>query len=543
MSDPHHIFDIISKHIDAFSFQHHIEGSHDHLFMSVLDAIDSIIFVKDVDGKHLFVNRAYEVETGINRQQVIGKTDADIFSFDEKTRDHIINTDKKLIKNAETIKIEEEIRVKDGSLSWFLTTKAAITDRDNKVIALAGSATNISEQKRLEQELLKANREKTEFLAQLSHEIRTPLNAISGLAEITQNEFQQVQASIESSDNANSTLASQGYHGVFRYIDDIAETTEHLSLVIEDILDATNFEINALTLNEKVFNLGYTFEQLQKVVATINRKNDVNVKFTSLTPIDYYLLGDESKLFQVIINLINNAIKFTEQGEINITFSCEGEKDNVQLNVCVTDTGVGIAKAEQDKIFDAFYQSDQNERHFGSGIGLSVASRIIDKMGGKLSVDSDIGQGSRFSFKLSFAKKNAPSSAHNICERQRFQGKKALVVDDLEMNIVVPSYFLNNLNFDVMSAQSGEQAIELCHQHQFDIILTDLRMPGMNGLETAKKIKADNRNSSTPIIAVSANLSMTDKLECLSAGICDSLAKPLKADDLTALVDKYFPKA
>lgn len=516
------IFDIINTHIATFLDHNNVDADSSYLFHSVLDALEEVILIKDPNGKHLYVNKNYEIAVGCKREDVIGKTDHQIFADNIEIAKAITMKDKLVFSSKKMIKYEEMVPSLQGHEKWYLTTKTPLFDKHNNVIALACLATDITRQKQLEFQLQLKTKQQTEFFAKLSHEIRNPLNAISGLTNIAQAEFKQQHSELSV------------------YLDHIHQATQHLGDVVEDILDYSSFELNEHHLNIQSFNLEQLFEQLETFAYTLHTNKDVSLTFNRLNNINYQILGDKTRIFQVFNNLINNAQKFTEYGFINATISSKVEQQQVQINICISDSGVGIAHQDIDKITDCLYQADlinlSSQSGAGLGLGLALCSQILNAMGGTLTIESKLNEGSRFN--VEFTLPLSQLTENMVClenispPKTNYPNIKALVVDDIDLNVLVPGYHLNSFGIQYITASNGVEAVEKCKEQQFDLILMDIHMPVMDGEKAVKTIRQIESYAKTPIIALTANTTLPDKLSYLESGMNKVLSKPLKEQAL-----------
>ena len=380
---------------------------------------------------------------------------------------------------------------------------------------------------------------KTSFLANMSHEIRTPMNAIIGMTEIAKT----------SKDEASTRHC----------LDTIADASNHLLGVINDILDMSKIDSGKFTLAESDFTVEHV---LARALGVINFK--VHERHQSLVvdvdpAVPTAIVADEQRLAQVITNLLSNAVKFTpEGGHIFLSLILEEELDDeCVLSFSVRDTGIGISPEQQTVLFESFEQADASisRRFGGTGLGLAISKDIVEMMGGRIWVESELGRGSEFQFTVRVGKGRAKyagaygSAARDAAElgSQRngvFAGKHVLLVEDIEVNREIVITLLSNTSVTIDSAENGRIALELFEQDQgrYDAILMDIHMPEMDGYEAAKAIRAlgTPEAKAVPIIAMTANVFKEDIERCLAAGMDDHLGKPIDIDDLTAMMRKHL---
>ena len=381
-----------------------------------------------------------------------------------------------------------------------------------------------------------ANRTKSEFLANMSHEIRTPMNGIIGMTELAL--------------GTKTTPEQREYLGM------VKSSADSLLSVINDILDFSKIEAGKLDIESVDFSLRNT---LGEVTSTLRvRAQQKGLKFACHIPLELpdALIGDPSRLRQIVINLLGNALKFTAKGEVTVRVAMEAETaDQAVFHFSVTDTGIGIPQEKQKLIFEAFTQSDSSttREYGGTGLGLSISSRLVALMGGNIWVESQPGEGSTFHFKLRFGLQKFPASALLPADRpgpaqaptrdqRRF---KILLAEDNPVNQKVAVRFLQKKGHTVVVAESGKKALDAWRKQTFDIILMDIQMPEMDGFEATARIREHEKSTSKhiPIIALTAHAMVGDRERCLAAGLDDYVSKPIDADDLFAAIQRLLPAA
>ena len=376
----------------------------------------------------------------------------------------------------------------------------------------------------------KANRAKGDFLANMSHEIRTPMNAIIGMTKVGKTAAEQ-----ERKDYA---------------FEKIEGASVHLLGVINDILDMSKLEAKKLELSPAVVDFR---EMIQKIASMFSFKVlEKNQKFTMHIDenIPVELFYDDQRLSQVITNLLSNAVKFTpENGTIDLSSYLVKKDDRVcDIRIEVKDTGIGISKEQQSKLFTLFEQAenDTTRKYGGTGLGLSISKNIIELMGGEISVASEIGKGSTFSFTVQVGipqlkKHDIPNE--EIIE-DSFDRFHILLVEDIDINIEIMLALLEPTNINIDYAKNGREAVDLISNNpeRYDLIFMDLQMPVMDGYEATRQIRAINTRKAReiPIIAMTANVFREDIDMCIQAGMNDHLGKPLDFDEVLAVLRKYL---
>jgi len=374
--------------------------------------------------------------------------------------------------------------------------------------------TDITEKITSEKKLEELAYNKQNFLANMSHEIRTPMNAIIGM-------IQQLQ---------KTTLDKKQD----LYLGTISTASQNLMVIINEILDLSKLEEGKISLEKIGFNLKSLLEKLIMIMAleAKNKGLELTNSFcdSRLHPI---LLGDPYRINQILLNLVSNAIKFTDLGKVDIVCNVLEDSDTLQqIEIKVCDTGIGMDQAFIKNLFEKFQQEDHSitRRFGGTGLGMNISKSLIDLMDGEISVESIKGKGTVISVRIKFhkgTKVDLPKKGKPFTKIKKLNGKKILVVDDNEMNRLVAATVLNQFGVLVTEADNGETAIKELRQNTFDLVLMDIKMPGMNGYETTKIIRNELKLI-TPIIAFTANVVKGEIEKCLEAGMNDYLAKPIE---------------
>ncbi|MGE4462358.1 MAG: response regulator [Arcobacter sp.] len=373
------------------------------------------------------------------------------------------------------------------------------------------------------QEATTANKAKSIFLARMSHELRTPLNAILGFTNILQ---KSMNATTVEKENLNI----------------IKRSADHLLNIINEILELSKIEAGKMELSLKNFNLFELIKEIEDIFAFRCENKGLKFKIETLN-LPKYIKADEQRLRQILINLLGNSLKFTNEGEISLYIY----ELNKKLFFEVKDSGIGIDKSNLEKVFKPFEQVKQdNYTQQGTGLGLSITKELVSLMGGNIYLKSQVGVGSEFYFSINYEKANEEelskeNNAKNIIgiKNENFT-KTILVVDDIKENRDLITLLLNSYGFKTLEATSGKEALDVFENEKLDLIFMDILMEGMDGLETMQNIRASKNGKDIPIIALSANVFEEDKKEAIKNGANDFLAKPVEEKEILLILEKYL---
>ena len=369
----------------------------------------------------------------------------------------------------------------------------------------------------------KANHAKTDFLSSMSHEIRTPLNAIVGFSQCIENASNLEEAKEDARD--------------------IVMASQNLLEIVNGILDISKIEADKMEIVNTEYNLKEILNNLTKLIKARIGEKDIELKTNFAVDLPDRLYGDSGKVKQIITNILTNAAKYTEQGEIEFTVNCLNNQDKSKLIISIRDTGRGIKQEQIDKLFNKFERldEDKNTTTEGTGLGLAITKRLVEMMGGKIVVQSEYGEGSIFTVYLTQDIRNGLYEKEEVVEEViSFDNKKVLIVDDNKLNIKVGTKILREYNLDISSAQSGFECInKIENNEKFDIILLDIMMPKMSGVETLKRLK-QIEGFNTPVIALTADAIQGREKKYLEVGFNGYLSKPIDPIELNQVLSKYL---
>lgn len=485
---------------------------------SFLDASPDLVFYRNEDKEFSGCNRAMELLTGKSEKQLVHLKPADVYSPEAAAK--VIETDEKVFRHNVSLTYEQWLDYPDGRKACFEIRKVPYYDRVGKRHGLMGFGRDITERKRYQDALERASRDKTTFISTISHELRTPLNGIVGLSRI----------------QLDTELTAEQE----KYLKTIHVSAVTLGNIFNDFIDMDKMERRKVQLDNQPVDFTSFLADLENLSALQAQQKGLRFNLEPTLPLPHQVITDGTRLRQILWNLISNAVKFTQQGQVTVRVRYD---EGDMLHFEVEDSGIGIPQDELDKIFAMYYQvkdSHGGKPATGTGIGLAVSRRLAKNMGGDITVTSEQGKGSTFTLTI-----HAPSVAEEVDDAfdeddMPLPALNVLLVEDIELNVIVARSVLEKLGNSVDVAMTGKAALEMFKPGEYDLVLLDIQLPDMTGLDISRELtKRYPREDLPPLVALTANV-LKDKQEYLNAGMDDVLSKPLSVPALTAMIKKFW---
>jgi len=496
----------------------------EELYRQILDAITDLVLVKREQSRIFWANRAFREYYGMSNEELRDMIDA-AFNEPDYTQQYV-KDDAYVWTTGQTLNIPEEpVTRHDGEVRRFHTVKSAIFNAQGETVLTVGVSRDITERKRWEEELQKARRvaeeaslAKSQFLANMSHEIRTPMNAILGMTDLA----------LDTPLNAEQR----------EYLGMVKTSAESLLRLLDDILDFSKVEAGRLDLECKPFPVRDALEDTVRTLAERANRKTLELACHISAEVPNRLVGDLGRLRQIVVNLLGNAIKFTNQGEVVLHVEPEGvENGKVSLHFTVKDTGIGIAQERQADIFEAFTQADSSitRRYGGSGLGLAISARLVQMLGGRIWLESREDAGTTIHFTAAFeVDENATS---RLPDRKEVEGHHVLVVDDNETHRTILTEILTSWGMRAAQASGGKPALEKLERSRqtgkgFDLVLLDAGMPEMDGFALATEIRSKKDYQGVQLMMLSSSSGADERARCREIGVSAYLTKPVKQSEL-----------
>ena len=505
---------------------------YQYRLQSILDNAPLIVFVKDLDGRYLFVNKAFLELLNLRNEEVIGKTDFDITSAELATR--YKKVDDEVIRSLRSIENEETINSGTGG-RHLLLTKFPLFDRNNNIYGVSGIAADYTDKVQYRQKLITAKKKaeqaellQEQFLANMSHEIRTPMNGIIGMTNIL--------------------MGTALHEEQKEFVNIIRQSSDNLLFLINDILDLSKIKSGKLALEQIQFNLKEALDTALAPFAIKTKEKGIELVSKLDTAVPQQLTGDPYRLNQIINNLLSNAVKFTEKGTITLDVKLEKDAGNHALiQFSVSDSGIGIPEGKLSSIFNSFEQaSDSTTRKFGgTGLGLAITKQLIELQAGKIDVASTMNEGTTFTATIPYVytKIGQVKEARQTAAQQdnsALKGKRILVAEDNEINQKVIGHILKKVGIETVIGNNGREAVNHLEAGQaFDLVILDLQMPEMDGYQTATYIRK-KLQLNIPIIAMTASALRNEKMKCFELGMNEYMSKPFSPSELFQQLKRFL---
>lgn len=486
---------------------------------SFLDASPDLVFYRNEDKEFSGCNRAMELLTGKSEKQLVNLKPQDVYS--PEAAEKVLETDEKVFRHNVSLTYEQWLDYPDGRKACFEIRKVPYYDRVGKRHGLMGFGRDITERKRYQDALERASRDKTTFISTISHELRTPLNGIVGLSRIL----------------LDTDLSAEQE----KYLKTIHVSAVTLGNIFNDIIDMDKMERHKVQLDNQPVDFTSFLADLENLSGLQAQQKGLRFVMEPALPLPHKVITDGTRLRQILWNLISNAVKFTLHGQVVVRVRYDAPQEMLRFEV--EDSGIGIPQTEQDKIFAMYYQvkdSHGGKPATGTGIGLAVSRRLAKSMGGDITVSSVAGKGSVFSLSV-----RAPAVAEEVDDAYKeddmpLPALNVLLVEDIELNVIVARSVLEKLGCSVDVAMTGKAALEMFKPGEYDLLLLDIQLPDMTGLDISRQLTSRYApDDLPPLVALTANV-LKDKQEYLNAGMDDVLSKPLAVPALTAMIKKFW---
>ncbi len=520
------------------------------LLHSLIDSITDPISYRDARGVLLGCNPAFCRVVSKNAAEIVGRTIEQVFPVQHAAA--VRARDIQVLGSQQPATVEESYGDPSGETLYYETVRELLRDSHGAPIGVLSISRNVTARKRAEEEVRRAKEVaeqatqlKSDFLANMSHEIRTPMNAIIGLSHLT----------------LKTTLTERQRD----YVQKVQASGQHLLGIINDILDFSKVEAGKLDIEREQFDLESVLDHVNSLVADKACAKGLELVFDAAPGVPRLLLGDSLRIGQILINYVNNAVKYTQQGRVSVAVRVDGRQgDSLLLHCAVTDTGIGLTEEQQARLFQSFSQADSSttRKYGGTGLGLAISRKLAQLMGGDVGVRSRFGQGSTFWFTVrvdavhgqdhallpspelrqgrTAAQAHEAARAEAARQGEAVRGARILVVEDNDINQRVAEEILQDAGFVVDIAENGQEGLAMARGGGYDLVLMDMQMPVMDGLTATQEIRKLPELAGLPIVATTANAMQRDRDRCLAAGMNDFIAKPIDPDELARVLLRWL---
>jgi PAS domain S-box-containing protein len=507
-------------------------------FRSLANSMPQLVWIADGEtGASEYFSQQWENYSGIKARELLGDKWAGLLHPEDV--EHTFAAWNEAVKGHADYNIEYRLRRHDGSYRWFKTRGVPIPDDNGKILKWYGTCTDIQELVDAREYAEEANLAKSDFLANMSHEIRTPMNAIIGLSALLSRSHPLTDKQKE-------------------FIETLQLSADSLLALINDLLDIAKIESRSIELEHIPFNFAGLIEEIISMMSVKAKEKNIHFE-TDIGPIEgKEFMGDPTRIRQILVNLCSNAVKFTEKGKIRLSIQSPGIRNHrMELYISVADTGIGIPPSKLRPIFDKFIQADSSitRKYGGTGLGLAITKTLVELMDGKITLESQYGEGSTFTIFLPLLLRTqehiVPISKTSLSlplsvNRNTDTNPSILLVEDYKANILVATTYLEEFGYSCDLAESGLEAIEKYKQRTYDLILMDVQMPQMNGFQATQAIRDYEKltdKPAVPIVGMTAHALAGDREKCLEAGMDDYISKPFAPENLLSKLDKFLTQA
>ena len=486
------------------------------LVRSFIDSSPDLVYYSNEQGRFSGCNFAMEALTGKVEKELIGLTPFDV--YDTEIAAKFAATDKAVLNTQLSETYEQWLTYPDGHKACFELRKVPFFGQRNEYIGVLGYGRDITERKKYQDALEKASRDKTTFISTISHELRTPLNGVVGLSRIL----------------LDGSLSDEQR----QHLNTIYVSAQTMGNIFNDIIDLDKFDRRKFEIVNQPIEFRSFLNDIKTLALLQAGQKGLVLEFDVFGDIPDFINADGTRLRQVLWNLVSNAVKFTDSGQVSIRVFTSEEADNkIGLTFEVEDTGIGISAEGQDKIFAMYYQEQGSKRATGTGIGLSVAKSLMTAMGGDIWVSSELGEGACFTIEFDVDGVDSLQT-NDVVDSEQVQ-LSILLVEDIELNVTVCTAILNKLGHTVAVAVDGCSALQMAQNNRYDLIFLDINLPDISGFEIIKTLRENKALELPPVVALTANV-INNRQEYIDKGMDDAISKPLSINAVTGVISRLL---
>lgn len=486
------------------------------LTRSIIDASPDLIYYRNEEGRFAGCNKVAEALTGYTEAELLGLTPHQV--YDEELASQVAASDQEVLETNAPITEELWLRFADDRRRYFEMRKVPFFDQDGHRLGLLAFGRDMTERKQSQLAIEQASKDKTRFIATISHELRTPLNGIVGLSRMLR----------------DTKLDNEQ----FEWVSTIYASGITLGNIFNDIIDLDKLERDKVEIQTKTVNTANFVNEIASIIKLLAAESGLQFNWNVVDPVPIAFEADGTRLRQVLWNILFNAVKFTKKGSVSLTLTAViHNESSAELTFTMQDTGIGIEKSELDKIFAMYYQVQRKDFQSatGTGIGLAICKQMVDKMKGKIRVNSEMNKGTCFQITLPVT----ISHTNPELEELKVTGLRILLVEDIELNVMVAKALLEKLGQHVSVAMTGQEAIDMVTETTYDLILLDIQLPDMTGFDVARILLEKDLVLRTPMVALTANV-IKKREEYLENGMDDVIAKPVKKSRIIKVFNELF---